>query len=275
MTRDSRARRATSPRRRSHAARCALPILRLAALASLAFAGAARADEPASTHDPIATLLPTRKAHLIVAAPAGARVATGNDRETILPAPPIELPAGVHHVTISLSGYRSRKETLRIGEGETRTLVAPLAPKTRHGAILRALAVPGWGSHYMEQRASSLAIFGGAAIAAGGAILFDATMRDRIDEFEEIDARYSSAVSGADIEAIARQRDAAYDDIGEAEDLRGICLIALAGAYAVGIAEAALRFPWSGEDRRAEIGPRIDALAPGEIRMTLLSISRR
>lgn len=276
MTGNFHARRPIAPLRRSLAALRALAIpLGFAAAVQFAAADPARADEPAPTHDPIATLLPTRGAHLIVDAPAGARVVAGDGAATIVPSDPLALPAGVHGVTISLSGYRTRHETVRLAEGETRTLIAPLAPKTRRAAIARALVVPGWGSLYMERGASSMALLGAAALATGGAILYDAKMQDRVDEFDEIDARYRSAVSAADVEALARRRDAAYGEIRDAEDFRRICLVALAGAYAAGIAEAAFRFPWSAEERRAEIGPRIDALTPGEMRVTFVSISGR
>ncbi|MFN0151279.1 MAG: hypothetical protein ACKVU1_11310 [bacterium] len=248
---------------------------RLIALAPLFVASLACADEPAPTHDPIATLLPTRQAHLIVDAPAGARVTAGDEVDTILPAAPFELPAGVHEVKISLPGYYTRKETLRIAERETRTLIAPLKPKTRRAAVARALVHPGWSSHYMERRASTFAFLGAAAIAAGGAVFYDAKMQDRVDEFEAVDARYASAVSASEVAALAIARDAAYEEIRDAEDFRGICLMALAGTYAVGLAEAALRFPWSAENRRVEIGPRIEELSPGEIRVTFLSTSRR
>ncbi len=250
-------------------------MLRLIALPPLFVASLACADEPAATHDPIATLLPTRQAHLIVEAPAGARVDAGDAAEAILPAAPIELSAGVHEVKVSLPGYYTRKETLRIAEGETRTLIAPLQPKTRRGAIVRALVIPGWSSHYREQRVSSIVLLSATAIAAGGAIFYDAKMQERVDEFDAIDARYASAVAASEVAALAMQRDAAYDEIRDAEDFRGICLVALAGTYAVGLAEAALRFPWSGEPRRVEIGPRIDVLAPGEIRVSFLSTPRR
>ncbi len=211
--------------------------------------GAAHAAEEESVRPALRPAGGTDGAFLrIEAAPRDALVEIDESGEwTPVPSGPlaaIPLSPGTHEVRLRLRGFMSRAETIRLGEGEGRTLFAPLTPKTRVGALLRAAVLPGLGSRYMDRsrRARILAVAGvGSAVAA---LAFDAEMSDRIDEYESKREAYLGAVTAAEIEAARRDSEAAFDRVEGARETRNAFLIALAGAYAVSLAEAVFFYPF-------------------------------
>jgi hypothetical protein len=235
--------------------RVAALAVRLALAAAPAVAQPAIASEPAPI-DPAAA----RPAFLRVESNPGAFVQV--DGAPAFPAASAsgDLSAGVRNVRVYLSGYMSRTEHVRLAPGETRTLIAPLSPKTRTGAIVRAAIFPGWGARYMEKPRSAR-ILGAAGLATlAGTFGFEAMLDGRIDTYEERQREYRSTVDPGAIEAAFRAQEEAYDDVESAETLRDVFRAALVGTCALSVAQAIFRFPWSSE--RVEVGARFDAPAP-------------
>lgn len=228
-------------------------------------AAAARADEPAQeTHGG------DGDARLIVETTRGARVRVGDVEATA----PCEIPlaAGAHRVGITLRGHHARREGVRLARGESRTLIAPLAAKTRGGAIARAALAPGWGSRYMERRGTAWALGAAGLAAATAAIVFDRQLADRTDTYDALYDAYNAAVTPEAIAARRRDAEAAFERADDAHAARGAALAALGAVYGLSILDALFRYPFGDLDVAA-----IDGGGAGgalEARITLLRFAR-
>jgi len=262
-------------------ARCSSLVILAAGVAIASTAAALRASaQEANAAD----------ARLTIETTPGARLAFDGS-----PAPtPIEgaqsarpMSAGVHTIRIERRGYMARTEQILLERGESRTLFAPLAPKTRRGAIARATLVPGWGSHYMDRPAVGWGLAAAAVAGAAGAIAYDRQMAGRVDDYESRLAEYGQAVVPERQEETYRAAQEAFGKVDDSRSARNASIAILAGAYALSVAEALFRYPFSRERDdapgadRGSLGPRLDdtssacSFASGGARITLLRVSLR
>lgn len=215
-----------------------------------------------------------RPARLIVDTNSKARIETYRFKG-LAPGIPISLPPGKHSVRISRPGYTSRTESVRLDAGETRTLVAPIDPKSQRGAITRAVLFPGWGALYMEEPQTAQALLLLTGLAVAGAVYYDHEMQDRIDDYGEDLARYQSAISGAEAEEAWNAVEAADDDVDQAETIRNALVIGAISVHALGVAQAVFKYPWHDGEAQVSLSPRLDALTRDAVRVSLVSLAPR
>jgi hypothetical protein len=192
---------------------CAL----LGACALLAFAATAA---PAAT--------------LQVTGPAGTSVYVNGELVGVLPLPaPVEVEPGSLELLCRKPGHLVHREELTIDGPESEVSIRmALEELSRTRAVGSSVVLAGLGQLYQGRSRigwTMVAVQGSAWLVAAAA---EASFQSSRDDFEVLQGRYEDAVLETEIVRLRTERDAAYDDLQSARDLRRV---AIGAVIAVGL----------------------------------------
>lgn len=184
----------------------------------------------------------------------------------------LRLSEGPHELSMKKPGFEGENRKLWLNPTRVVTDVIYLHQKRRRDAAWRALILPGWGTHYNENRIRG-AFY---AAAEAGFLLFavweNGRFEDRLRLYEDADTAYREAVTDGEIERKGALREEAYDDMKLCESHRDDALLGAVLVYGVSLLDAFVLFPfgddpppgrvalhpvWRAETNRTDIALRI------------------
>jgi hypothetical protein len=183
-------------------------------------------------------------ATLEIRGPEGVPVTIDGDPVGSLPlASPLSLPAGEHTVRCERPGYIPYTDRLTLVEDDRYVLQIRLTPYRRQSAIMSNLLLAGLGQCYLGRSTEGclfmVAEIGGLLAALAGELSF----QNHRDDYLNLVARYEAALTEVEIQryrmALAESSQQMKDD----QAMRDTGLLVAAGAVAVSILDAWLRFP--------------------------------
>ena len=167
----------------------------------------------------------------VVSRPSGAQCRIRGDRVLRGPTPLTLLSTGpgryeVQAVDPAFEGWERKIQHDGVRND---TVWISLHPKTRGRAVLRSMALPGWGQFYSQHPGRGWLYMTGAVLAFGGSIAAQATYVDRQHEVDDAETLQEWE------EAVARVEDA--------RQVRNALQITAAAFWVVSVVDAALFFP--------------------------------
>lgn len=176
-----------------------------------------------------ATLLcsgPAFAATLEVEGPAGAELFVDGERVGVLPlAGPIAVEPGIRTLECRKPGHLVHTEAVNIDGPETTLSVhLELEPLSRRRALGSSVALAGLGQLYQGRTRmgwTMVALQGSAWLVVAAA---EGSFQSKRDDYEILDRRYQDAILQSEITRLRGERQAAFDDIESAKNLRNAAL---------------------------------------------------
>lgn len=165
-------------------------------------------------------------ATLGVRGPAGAELFVDGQRIGVLPlGEPVPVEPGLVVIECRKPGHLVHRETLTVEGPETELSVElELQALSRRRALGSSLALAGLGQLYQGRPRmgwTMVALQGSAWLLAAAA---EGAFQSSRDDFEVLDRRYQDAILETEVVALRKERDAAYDDLESARNLRTTAL---------------------------------------------------
>jgi PEGA domain len=182
----------------------------------------------------LATVGPASAATLDISGPTGARLwVDGAELGTLPLSEPVEVDMGTHTLELRLGGFENHVEDVRVASDDANMVLnLSMLPLQRWRAAAYSALFGGLGQHYEGHSFRGWTMMGLQVAAAAVAAYGESKFQSGRDDFEILDRKYDSAVAPSEIASLREQRDAAYEDMGSAENIRNM---ALAGVIAVGL----------------------------------------
>ena len=137
-----------------------------------------------------------------------------------------KLRIGTHEIKIQRSGYLTHTEVVVVKANQVISVNGALKPKTRVGAVLRSLVIPGWGQMYQEKsgRAALYPIlFLGTAVASYSVGVLD--YNKAVEDYHNARENYLAAFTIDEINYTREEMYRAYDEIVKMERMRNALFI--------------------------------------------------
>lgn len=184
-------------------------------------------------------------ATLEIEGPAGAAVTVDGAPTGRLPlASPIALEPGLHQVTCALRGCEPfMADVLITQESAAHRLCARLIPLRRRDGVLYSFVFAGLGQRHIGRPALGWALTGLEAGGLVAGLAGELSLRNRRDDYAVFYDAYRNAITDEEIAARRAAAEAAWSRVEDAESLRRTGLLVAAGAVAVSVLDAWLRFP--------------------------------
>jgi TolB-like protein len=138
----------------------------------------------------------------------------------------ISVPAGKCNIRLSKQGYQTFSEKIDLLPDQTHNVEITLLPKKEWSACWRSALLPGWGQAYQDKRIRSWLYPLAVAGLATASIFRTADYNNKISDYNQTRAVYTSAFDANDIEQLRRQMDDNYDQLEKAENTRNILYVA-------------------------------------------------
>jgi hypothetical protein len=202
------------------------------------------------------TTINARSQVTVITEPVGAKVALIGEIEVhgVAPTTFFQALSGKYRVTVSLTGYDTRHESIEIHPLRPETLTVKLSPKTGFKGAVRSLFVPGWGQRYGGQKAKAWAMHLLAAGSIAGYLIADHNFDIKYNKFlarrDDYDAAVERGAGRPELEALLADLTDAQEDAFDHEDYRRVAIGAVVGVWAVSVLDALLFFP----DERGGLG---------------------
>lgn len=169
---------------------------------------------------------PVSAATLEVKGPAGAELFVDGERVGALPlAGPIVVEPGVRVLECRKPGHLVHTEAVNIDGPETALSVqVELEPLSRRRALGSSVALAGLGQLYQGRKRmgwTMIALQGSAWLVAAAA---ESSFQTTRDDYEILDRRYQDAILESEIVRLRSERQAAFDDLESAKNLRNAAL---------------------------------------------------
>lgn len=184
-------------------------------------------------------------ATLEIDGPAGAAVAVDGAPIGRLPlASAVVVTPGLHVVTCTLRGCEPfTADVLIADETANHRLHARLIPLRRRDGVLYSLVFAGLGQRHIGRPALGWALTGLEAGGLVAGLAGELSLRNRRDDYAVLYDAYRNAITDEQIAARRDAAEAAWSEVEDAESLRRTGLLVAAGAVAVSVLDAWLRFP--------------------------------
>jgi hypothetical protein len=208
-----------------------------------------------------------RAATLEIDGPAGATVSLDGAPLGRLPlASRVSLAPGLHVVTCALRGCEPfTADVLITQESAAHRLCARMIPLRRRDGVLFNCVLAGLGQRHIGRPTLGWALTGLEAGGLVAGLAGELSLRNRRDDYLVIYDAYLNAVTDAEIAARRADAAAAWSRVEDAESLRRTGLLVAAGAVAVSVLDAWLRFPsleaGTGSLPTAALAPEAPSLA--------------
>ena len=137
-----------------------------------------------------------------------------------------KLTIGNHEINVKRSGYEARHMIVFVEPNKTLTVDGALNPKTRGGAVLRSLMIPGLGQAYQEKTGRAVLyplLFVGAA--ASSYFVGVKGYNQAVDDYNAAREAYLSAFALDQINARREEMYQAYDEVVKKENVRNALFI--------------------------------------------------
>jgi len=121
--------------------------------------------------------------------------------------------------------------------------------KTRMGALIRSMVMPGWGQFYSDRSLMGWSFLGGELALGALAYLSYSSYQTSYDDVTNFNAQYRSAVDPDQIMTLKAQSEQAESDVTAAKDQFNTVILAAGGLYVANVVHAFL------------IGPKKDTAA--------------
>lgn len=190
-------------------------------------------------------LLRSGQAQLSLSSPlAGARVTiAGSDQTYTLPASEIVLRPGDYTVEVKAKGYSSWRQTVTLEDGDNQTIPVILRPKSRVGAGIISLIIPGGGQYYSRRSFMGTVMLLGSAAAGYMALTEFNNYNTVSDEHASLQQLYNQAVTSQDITTYRQQLLVKADEMTSARDKLVSMTTVLGALWAVNVLDAYLLMP--------------------------------
>lgn len=217
----------------------------------------------AQTNDPL--LLEESLPYLTVTSdPPGAVVRLSGEYEWVGRTPwSLHRPlSGFYRVEAHAPGYQTWRGELLLGPGEPQDLRIRLSKKTRLGAGLRSLILPGWGQRYNDAPGRGLVYTIGEAAALAGAVVLWEIYQERVDDFDDAARAYRNAETVDSIRETRAVLVEESDDADDAYDRYAVAIGAAAAIYGIAFLDAMFG-PKGGEGTESTSTRATQRTAPG------------
>lgn len=177
--------------------------------------------------------------------PAGTAVELSGPQHSLTASPNSILRPlpGWYKLKASFRGFENYKQSFFIDGQSPTSISGSLSPKSRWKAGARSIFLPGWG-HYYSDRTARGVVFSVATVGmAVGYFFFDAHADNRLEQYDDLRARYDAAGSVEEQEELLPFVEEALDDAYQADRNRLIWGYMTIGVYAYQILDAVLFFP--------------------------------
>lgn len=190
-------------------------------------------------------LLRSGQAQLSLSSPlAGARITiVGSDQTYTLPASEIVLRPGDYTVEVKAKGYSSWRQTVTLEDGDNQTIPVILRPKSRVGAGIISLIIPGGGQYYSRRSFMGTVMLLGSAAAGYMALTEFNNYNTVSDEHASLQQLYNQAVTSQDITTYRQQLLVKADEMTSARDKLVSMTTVLGALWAVNVLDAYLLMP--------------------------------
>jgi hypothetical protein len=165
-------------------------------------------------------------------------------------------------------GYEPFRRSIVLDGLRADTVWMALRAKQPWSAAMRSLVLPGAGQFYSGRSNSGWTYLIATAAAAGAFAVTAQRYQQRVDDYDQADARYQAAATVGEVAAAFEARRKASQDAEDAYDLRQIALGVTAGVWALGALDAMFLFPrygggplWMGVETRPGPDGRPQAVA--------------
>lgn len=175
---------------------------------------------------------------------AGARVTiAGSDQTYTLPASEITLRPGDYTVEVKAKGYSSWRQTVTLADGDNQTIPVVLRPKSRVGAGIISLIIPGGGQYYSRRSFMGTVMLLGSAAAGYLAFTEFNNYNTVTDEHAILQRLYDQAVTSQDITTYRQQLLVKADEMSSARDKLVSMTTVLGAIWAINVLDAYLLMP--------------------------------
>jgi hypothetical protein len=169
----------------------------------------------------------------------------GELRGTLPLSEPLVLAPGVYELRVSLPGYISHSETIRLVDQSTALdLGIDLQPLSRWKATTFSVILAGLGQIYQGRKAigwTFMALEVGAVLTA---VWAENQFKQYRDDYDVAYRKYQQAIAPSEIARLRSESETAYEDMESAEQVRNIALYSAVGIVVVSAVEA-----WIAHDR--------------------------
>ena len=115
--------------------------------------------------------------------------------------------------------------------------------KTRMGALIRSMVMPGWGQFYSDRKLMGWSFLGGELALGALAYLSYSSYQTSYDDVTNFNAQYRVSIDPDQIMALKAQSKQAELDVTAAKDLFKMTIYAAGGVYVANVVHAFLIGP--------------------------------